>query len=120
MTTLLEGVQGPADLKRIAVEDLPRLCEEIRGVIIATCARTGGHLGSSLGAVELNVALHYVFDSPVDRLVWDVGHQAYAHKLVTGRRDRFATIRTGMSGDPSSAVRTSAACSATCRSTSSP
>jgi 1-deoxy-D-xylulose-5-phosphate synthase len=100
--TLLDRIEGPADLKRLAVEDLPRLCEEIRGVIIQTCARTGGHLGSSLGAVELNVALHYVFDSPTDRLVWDVGHQAYAHKLLTGRRERFRTLRTagGLAGFP--------------------
>ena len=82
--------------------DLPRLCEEIRDEIIETCAANGGHLGSSLGAVELNVALHYVFASPTDKLVWDVGHQAYAHKLLTGRRDRFRTIRTegGLAGFP--------------------
>ena len=102
MTKLLEHIDGPQDLKRIAVRDLPQLCEEIREVIIATCARTGGHLGSSLGAVEINVALHYVFDSPTDKVVWDVGHQAYAHKLLTGRRERFRTIRLpgGLAGFP--------------------
>jgi 1-deoxy-D-xylulose-5-phosphate synthase len=102
MPRLLDRIDGPRDLKRLPLSDLPKLCEEIRAEIIQTCARTGGHLGSSLGAVELNVALHYVFDSPTDRLVWDVGHQAYAHKLVTGRRDRFSTIRTegGLAGFP--------------------
>jgi len=102
MSRILDTIEGPADLKRVPISDLPRLCEELRDEIIATCARTGGHLGSSLGAVELNVALHYVFDSPRDRLVWDVGHQTYAHKLLTGRRDRFATIRTagGLAGFP--------------------
>ncbi|HZY05970.1 MAG TPA: 1-deoxy-D-xylulose-5-phosphate synthase [Anaeromyxobacteraceae bacterium] len=102
MARLLDGIDSPADLKKLSLEDLPRLCQEIRDEIIETCARTGGHLGSSLGAVELNVALHYVYDSPRDRLVWDVGHQAYAHKLLTGRRDRFRTIRTagGLAGFP--------------------
>src|SRR5512147_1118778 len=102
MARLLDTIDSPADLKKLPVESLPRLCQEIRDEIIETCARTGGHLGSSLGAVELNVALHYVFDSPNDRIVWDVGHQAYAHKLLTGRRDRFRTIRTegGLAGFP--------------------
>ncbi|BDG02217.1 1-deoxy-D-xylulose-5-phosphate synthase [Anaeromyxobacter oryzae] len=102
MQRLLDRIDSPGHLKALPVTDLPRLCEEIRGEIVAVCARTGGHLGSSLGAVELNVALHYVFDSPIDRLVFDVGHQAYAHKLVTGRRDRFATLRTegGLAGFP--------------------
>ncbi|MFO0584018.1 MAG: 1-deoxy-D-xylulose-5-phosphate synthase [Anaeromyxobacter sp.] len=102
MSRLLDTIDSPADLKKLPVSDLPRLCQEIRDEIVETCARTGGHLGSSLGAVELNVALHYVFDSPTDKLVWDVGHQAYAHKLLTGRRDRFRTIRTpgGLAGFP--------------------
>ncbi len=102
MSRLLDRIDSPPDLKRLAVEELPQLCQEIREEIIATCARNGGHLGASLGAVELNVALHYVFDSPTDRLVWDVGHQAYAHKLLTGRRGRFRTIRTegGLAGFP--------------------
>ncbi len=102
MNRLLDRIDSPSDLKRLAVEDLPALCQEIRDEIIQTCARNGGHLGSSLGAVELNVALHYVFETPVDRLVWDVGHQAYAHKLLTGRREAFRTIRTpgGLAGFP--------------------
>src|SRR5512142_2626640 len=102
MTTLLETIDGPEDLKKLAPEDLPALCEELRGEIVRTCARNGGHLGSSLGAVELGVALHYVFTTPKDKLVWDVGHQAYAHKLLTGRRARFGTIRTegGLAGFP--------------------
>ena len=100
---LLEHVNGPADLKRLAREELPALCRELRDEIIATCAAgSGAHLGASLGAVEIVAALHYVFDSPHDRLVWDVGHQAYAHKLLTGRRDRFRSIRKegGLAGFP--------------------
>jgi len=102
MAGLLDGIDSPRDLKRLDLEDLPGLCQEIRDAIVATCAKNGGHLGSSLGAVELVVALHYVYDSPADRLVFDVGHQAYAHKLLTGRRDRFHTIRTdgGLAGFP--------------------
>ncbi|HTP52635.1 MAG TPA: 1-deoxy-D-xylulose-5-phosphate synthase [Anaeromyxobacteraceae bacterium] len=102
MARLLDSIDSPADLKRLALDDLPRLCQEIREEIIATCAKNGGHLGASLGAVEINVALHYTFDSPTDRLVWDVGHQAYAHKLLTGRRERFRSIRTtgGLAGFP--------------------
>src|SRR5512146_586789 len=102
MPKLLDAVDSPKELKKLPGEALAPLCQEIRDVIVATCARTGGHLGSSLGAVELNVALHYVFDSPADRLVWDVGHQAYGHKLLTGRRDRFGTLRTegGLAGFP--------------------
>jgi 1-deoxy-D-xylulose-5-phosphate synthase len=102
MRRLLESIDLPADLKRLPLEVLPELCEEIRREIIHTCARNGGHLGSSLGAVEINVALHYVFATPVDKLVWDVGHQAYAHKLLTGRREAFRSIRTegGLAGFP--------------------
>ncbi len=102
MPRLLDRIESPLDLKRLKPEDLPRLCEEIRDEIVGTCALNGGHLGSSLGAVELVVALHYVYASPLDRLVFDVGHQAYAHKLLTGRRDRFRTIRTegGLAGFP--------------------
>jgi 1-deoxy-D-xylulose-5-phosphate synthase len=102
MSRLLDRIDSPLDVKRLKPEELPRLCQEIREEIIATCARTGGHLGSSLGAVELCVALHYVYASPHDRLVFDVGHQAYAHKLLTGRREQFRTIRTegGLAGFP--------------------
>ncbi|GAO03112.1 1-deoxy-D-xylulose-5-phosphate synthase [Anaeromyxobacter sp. PSR-1] len=102
MGRLLDTIDSPADLKKVPVEQLPALCQEIREQIIQTCARNGGHLGSSLGAVEINVALHHVFASPQDKLVWDVGHQAYAHKLLTGRREAFRTIRTegGLAGFP--------------------
>jgi 1-deoxy-D-xylulose-5-phosphate synthase len=102
MDRLLDHIDSPSDLKRLAVADLPRLCQEIRDEVVQTCARNGGHLGSSLGAVELNVALHYVFESPNDKLVFDVGHQAYAHKLLTGRRESFRTIRLpgGLAGFP--------------------
>src|SRR5512138_193369 len=102
MSRLLDKIDSPDDLKRLRVEELPKLCSELRDEIIEVCAKNGGHLGSSLGAVELVVAMHYVFASPEDKLVWDVGHQAYAHKLLTGRRERFRTIRTegGLAGFP--------------------
>ncbi|HYD42930.1 MAG TPA: 1-deoxy-D-xylulose-5-phosphate synthase [Anaeromyxobacter sp.] len=102
MTRLLSRIDSPEDLKVLALDELPALCQELRTEIVRTCARNGGHLGSSLGALELNVALHYVFETPHDKLVWDVGHQAYAHKLLTGRRDAFSTIRTpgGLAGFP--------------------
>lgn len=91
--TLLERIGAPAGVRAVAEEELPALCEELRQEIISLCQKAGGHLGASLGAVELIVALHRVFHTPVDRLVFDVGHQAYAHKLLTGRRDRMATLR---------------------------
>ena len=99
---LLPGIDGPQDLKSLSIEELYRLAAEIRDEIICTVASNGGHLAPNLGAVELTLALHYVFDAPQDLIVWDVGHQAYAHKLITGRRDRFHTIRThgGISGFP--------------------
>jgi 1-deoxy-D-xylulose-5-phosphate synthase len=102
MSRLLDRIDSPSDLKRLDLSELPALCQELRDEIVQTCARNGGHLGSSLGAVELNVALHYVFESPRDKLVWDVGHQAYAHKLLTGRREAFRTIRLpgGLAGFP--------------------
>ena len=84
---------APADLKKLPVSALPQVCAEVRDFIIRSCAKNPGHLASSLGAVEFTVALHYVMDTPHDRLVWDVGHQAYAHKILTGRRDRFCTNR---------------------------
>ena len=79
-----------------------KLAQEIRELIVQTVARTGGHLAPSLGVVELTIALHYVFDTPADKLIWDVGHQSYAHKILTGRREQFATLRQykGMSGFP--------------------
>lgn len=99
---LLDKINSPADLRKLPLEDLPQVCEEIRQKLIETCAEHPGHFASSMGAVELTVALHYVFDTPSDRLVWDVGHQAYGHKLLTGRRDTFETNRTfgGLSGFP--------------------
>ncbi len=102
MPRLLDAIDGPIDLKRLPRPSLPLVARELRDEIIATCAQNGGHLGASLGAVELIVALHYVFTSPLYRLVFDVGHQAYAHKLLTGRRGRFRTIRKegGLSGFP--------------------
>ncbi|MFO7543927.1 MAG: 1-deoxy-D-xylulose-5-phosphate synthase [Trueperaceae bacterium] len=90
---LLAGIHGPEDLKRLPKEDLPELAEELRSEIIRVCSLAGGHLASSLGAVELTVALHALYDSRRDRLVWDVGHQTYGHKILTGRRDRIDTIR---------------------------
>jgi len=96
----LSEINSPADLRRLRVEDLQEVADEVRQFIIDTCSRVGGHTGASLGAVELAVAMHYVFDTPNDRLVWDVGHQAYAHKILTGRRDQLHTIKTygGLSG----------------------
>lgn len=100
---LLQAIDSPADLKKLPVEELPALCAELRSFLINHVSRNPGHFGSSMGAVELTVALHYVFDTPHDLLVWDVGHQAYAHKILTGRRDLFHTNRTkgGLSGFPS-------------------
>ena len=89
----INRIDSPADLKKLRVEELPAVCEELRRFIIEALSKNPGHLGSSLGTIELTVALHYVFDTPNDKLVWDVGHQAYAHKILTGRRDRFHTNR---------------------------
>ena len=99
---VLPSIHSPKDLRLIKKEHLPTLCEELRQTIIATASKNGGHLGSSLGAVELITALHYVFNTPDDQIVFDTGHQAYAHKLLTGRQDKFSTIRTqgGLSGFP--------------------
>ena len=97
----LQQIDSPADLRRlVGPEQLQEVADEIRQYIIETCARIGGHTGASLGAVELAVALHYAFETPTDRLVWDVGHQAYAHKILTGRREQFPTIKQydGLSG----------------------
>ncbi|WP_436762069.1 1-deoxy-D-xylulose-5-phosphate synthase [Streptosporangium sp. V21-05] len=102
---LLESVKGPGDLKRLAVDELPVLAAEIRDLLIASTARSGGHLGPNLGVVELTIAMHRVFDSPHDRILWDTGHQAYVHKMLTGRAGRFGTLRQegGLSGYPSQA-----------------
>ena len=101
-TKLLNTIQTPDDLKRLAPEQLPQLCEELRVFIIDELSQNPGHLGASLGVIELTVAMHYVFDTPYDRIVWDVGHQAYAHKILTGRREQFHTNRQfkGLSGFP--------------------
>ena len=94
-TPLLDTVAAPADLRRLAPEQLRALADELRAETISAVGTTGGHLGSGLGVVELTVAIHYVFDTPRDRLVWDVGHQCYPHKILTGRRDRIRTLRQG-------------------------
>jgi 1-deoxy-D-xylulose-5-phosphate synthase len=98
----LTHIDSPADLKKIPRADLPIVAEELRDYMVSVIAKIGGHLASSLGAVELTIALHYLFDTPKDKIVWDVGHQAYGHKILTGRRDRFPTIRQygGLSGFP--------------------
>ena len=100
--TLLDKVQFPEDIRSFPLEKLPQLCNEIRHFIITQSANNPGHLGASLGTVELTVALHYVFNTPNDKLVWDVGHQAYTHKIITGRKEQFATNRKykGISGFP--------------------
>src|SRR5262249_47753860 len=92
---LLEKIQDPADLRRLDEKQLRQIADELRAETINAVAVTGGHLGAGLGVVELTVALHYLFDTPRDRLVWDVGHQAYPHKILTGRRDRISTLRQG-------------------------
>jgi 1-deoxy-D-xylulose-5-phosphate synthase len=99
---LLESIDSPSDLKKLEIEELPGLAREIRNYIIEVLSKRGGHLASSLGSVELTLALHYVFDSPRDKIVWDVGHQSYTHKIVTGRREAFRTLRSkdGISGFP--------------------
>ena len=94
-TPLLDTIASPADLRRLAEADLAQVAEELRYETIDAVSVTGGHLGAGLGVVELTVALHYVFDTPHDRLIWDVGHQAYPHKILTGRRDRIRTLRRG-------------------------
>jgi 1-deoxy-D-xylulose-5-phosphate synthase len=94
-TPLLDRVNLPSDLKNLSPDQLRQLADELRHEMIDAVARTGGHLGAGLGVVELTVALHYVFDTPADRLIWDVGHQAYPHKILTGRRDRIRTLRQG-------------------------
>ncbi|MCH2390669.1 MAG: 1-deoxy-D-xylulose-5-phosphate synthase, partial [Nitrospinales bacterium] len=93
MSEFLENINSPVDLKKLKREDLPKLAEEIRQRLLQVISNTGGHLGSNMGIVELTLAMHYVFDSPIDKFVWDVGHQSYVHKLLTGRKDRFDSIR---------------------------
>ena len=100
--SILSKINAPSDLKNLSPENLVILCAELRDYIISVVSEKGGHLGASLGVVELTVALHYVFNTPYDQLVWDVGHQAYGHKILTGRKDNFHTNRiyNGISGFP--------------------
>ena len=91
--SLLDKIHTPEELKHLKPEQLPQVCNELRQDIIDELSRNPGHFGSSLGVVELTVALHYIYNTPNDRIVWDVGHQAYGHKILTGRRDRFSTNR---------------------------
>ncbi len=94
-TPLLDKVHEPADLRSLTLPELKQVAEELRAETIDAVSQTGGHLGAGLGVVELTVALHHVFDTPRDILIWDVGHQAYPHKILTGRRDRIRTLRQG-------------------------
>ena len=99
---LLDTLASPADLRALERKQLPQLAEELRAFLVESVYKTGGHLSSNLGTVELTLALHYVYDTPRDRLVWDVGHQTYAHKVLTGRREGMAHLRShgGVSGFP--------------------
>ena len=92
---LLNTIESPADLRKLAAAKLPALAQELREFLIQSVSTRGGHFAAGLGTVELTIALHYVFDTPRDRLIWDVGHQAYPHKIITGRRDRIRTLRQG-------------------------
>src|ERR1700691_5578956 len=94
-TPLLDQIRIPEDLRRFEPDRLRQIADELRQDLINAVSQTGGHLGAGLGVVELTVALHYIFDTPRDRLIWDVGHQSYPHKILTGRRDRIRTLRTG-------------------------
>src|SRR5213595_4269598 len=100
--TLLETIHHPSDLRKLPRAQLEPLAEELRAYLLDSVSKTGGHLSSNLGTVELSIALHYVFDTPEDRIVWDVGHQTYSHKILTGRREGMARLRMndGISGFP--------------------
>jgi len=89
----LDSIHNPADLKKLSRDELPALADELRQFVLDSVSKTGGHLSSNLGTVELSIALHYVFDTPADRIVWDVGHQSYPHKILTGRREQMKTLR---------------------------
>ena len=104
-TSLLDKINSPEDLRQLSQEQLPQVCADIREFLINSLAKNPGHFASSMGAVEITVALHYVFNTPYDRIVWDVGHQAYGHKLLTGRKEKFSTNRKyeGLSGFPNPA-----------------
>ena len=91
----LKNINFPSDIKKLSKSDLKKLSEELRAELINVVSETGGHLGAGLGVVELTVALHYIFDTPNDKLIWDVGHQSYPHKILTGRKDKIRTLRQG-------------------------
>ena len=95
MGRMIKQINFPADLRKFKKKDLKQISSELRDQLIDIVSETGGHLGAGLGVVELTVALHYVFDTPKDKLVWDVSHQCYPHKIITGRRDRIKTLRKG-------------------------
>ena len=95
MAKLIKEINFPSDLRKLKRENLKKVSDELREELIDVVSETGGHLGAGLGVVELTVALHYVFDTPKDKLVWDVSHQSYPHKIITGRRDRIKTLRKG-------------------------
>jgi 1-deoxy-D-xylulose-5-phosphate synthase len=100
--SLLNQIDSPADLRRLPRTSLRTVAHELRDFVLTSVSKTGGHLSSNLGTVELTIALHYVYDTPHDRIVWDVGHQTYPHKILTGRRDAMATLKQlgGISGFP--------------------
>lgn len=102
MYKYLDKVNSPQDIKNMTVDELDLLAKDIRKFLVRSVSQTGGHLASNLGVVELTLALHKVFDSPKDKIVWDVGHQSYVHKIITGRKDNFKSLRqfNGMSGFP--------------------
>ena len=116
LTPMLDQINSPGDLKFFSIEDLENISSELRSDMIDIVSKTGGHLGAGLGVVELSVALHYVFDTPEDRLIWDVGHQAYPHKILTGRRNKIRTLRQGggLSGFTKRAERIERASTAWC------
>ena len=91
----LDNINFPSDLRKIPEKDLQKVSDEVRKEMISAVSETGGHLGAGLGVVELTVALHYVFDTPNDKLIWDVGHQSYPHKIITGRKKKIRTLRQG-------------------------
>ena len=95
MSSLLNKINFPHDLRKFSKKELPLIAKELRKELIDSVSTTGGHLGAGLGVVELTLAIHYIFDTPKDRLIWDVGHQAYPHKIITGRRDKIRTLRQG-------------------------
>jgi 1-deoxy-D-xylulose-5-phosphate synthase len=101
-SSLLQSINSPSDLRRLSRAELPQLARELREFVLQSVSKTGGHLSSNLGTVELTIALHYVYETPHDRIVWDVGHQTYPHKILTGRRERMGTLRQlgGISGFP--------------------